>query len=543
MSRLLSNQILSAWRQNTKYKSPFESLTAYISIMALLSRISFAHHKALTSRLLGHRPSLYQPVHPFIVHTESAVPRLFHSRHTLLPQNQPSQRLFSHTPSLPATQPIAMAEPVDRRSQAAAWLSAAVSAPISPSDVTVIDMEALNETPIIEESGPNFTSRPSYGRQLATVEAALTTLPRDAPALYIDGDTPHGEEWALFGQHFSGPRHLVVSTGFLEHWDDENFPLGWAGSLETLLITDACGELVTTPVVLEGQVEHLVLLLTCGLRFEGLSSAELMRRMMEERSQAPDDVAVQEEAESADEPGKEGEARKPIEVYYLPDAVVKSMAEKYPDGQISLQTSPAEGTAPSKLKSLTILENDAVEQFVRLAVAKFYLVARLDTLTLRSTTGLDYGSLSDSLFSQVLPELHGLRELHLSLSKEFPEGEEFYAELWRALPPNLEALHFRGPVWMADRLEEGWVRAFEGPDFLPRLKRLSFVLDLGGEGEDGIERLRVAKGACRRLAEVAEARGVVVEEFEDKWSRAYSRWKGVDERWAGLDVDGGNVWL
>lgn len=141
--------------------------------------------------------------------------------------------------------------------------------------------------------------------------------------------------------------------------------------------------------------------------------------------------------------------------------------------------------------------------------------------------------MADSLFPRLLPLLHNLQELRITFNRSV-EDNDAYANLWQVLPPNLEALH-RGPMNMADDLD-GWIQAFGRPDFQPWLKRLSFMLDFELErhgenretaiadgGAEAVERLREARiwTACRRLAAAVEARGVMVEAFDDPWCRNY----------------------
>ncbi len=148
------------------------------------------------------------------------------------------------------------------------------------------------------------------------------------------------------------------------------------------------------------------------------------------------------------------------------------------------------------------------------------------------------------LFLAVLPGLLGLEHFKLTLGShvyaallDAAEGQPF---LHAAIPANIETLHFRGPVSMAAHLDD-FAAAFGSDDFLPRLGRISFVLDQPDRAsnsptEPSLEQLRAAHVTCKKVWDAADERGIVVEEFLEPWVEEHSGlFKAVDNRWAVLN--------
>ncbi|KAM7196203.1 hypothetical protein V8F33_006315 [Rhypophila sp. PSN 637] len=157
----------------------------------------------------------------------------------------------------------------------------------------------------------------------------------------------------------------------------------------------------------------------------------------------------------------------------------------------------------SKLRKLEILENDAIETFVRFTVAHPETIMTVQELTIRSLGGCV--DMPGGILGAVLPHLGSLRHLDLGWCYDvyFPVLE---SELWsgrrpkqrsppwlvQGLPPNLETLYFRGPMEIAHGNEGRWLaewtEAFGNSDYLPRLKRVGFWLDQPDKDGDGPEK-------------------------------------------------------
>ncbi|KAK4109606.1 hypothetical protein N656DRAFT_715576 [Canariomyces notabilis] len=396
-----------------------------------------------------------------------------------------------------------------------------------------------------------------------TVRDILAEIDPTTEILHIDEDTPSAGEWEELGRHFTHLRALHVDTGFCEYWIDENFPLHWP--LELLVIASACGETITSPAILEGRIEHLVLLLTCGLRFEGPTSREMMK------SAESIFIARDDDKEDA---GKEGDSEDSggLKIYSIPDEWRKWHHQKYGSQQIIDLFSGADDTSgpPSKMTKLEIIGNDAIETLTRMALAHFHLLTGLSSLTLCSIHDNDLAILPGDYFATFLPMLSRLKELrltvddntlsalHQAISKTRRSGSgsgthdndtksHHFGFLHDCLPPNLEALHFRGPVTLAPKLG-AFTAALSDPACLPSLRRMSFVLDLpcrvlgNGNLTAPLKQLRAARRACRTLWDAAARRGVVVEDrWWDPWVEVYKlpHIPAVDGRWeeCGLDDD------
>ncbi|MCJ1350873.1 MAG: hypothetical protein MMC33_000854 [Icmadophila ericetorum] len=81
--------------------------------------------------------------------------------------------------------------------------------------------------------------------------------------------------------------------------------------------------------------------------------------------------------------------------------------------------------------------------------------------------------------------MENLKTLIPTIGDYYPDREQL-PRLYLHLPPNMETLRFRSSVSIAkdEKTWAKWVEAFKDPNFLPNLKKLSFVLDLK-DGEEG----------------------------------------------------------
>ncbi|RDL42540.1 Uncharacterized protein BP5553_02519 [Venustampulla echinocandica] len=365
----------------------------------------------------------------------------------------------------------------------------------------------------------------------------LTNIPKNAQVLQIENDTPSDVEWSVIGSHFSSVKDLRMDTGFNEELNDERIPSHWP--IERLLVSSACAEVFRSPFVLEGKVKHLILLLTSGLRFEGPTSEELYG--------ANDEAITRGDVKEEYMTVREGtpEERK-ITLVYLPKLVGAWMEQKYAGQEVQDNESHLISTLPDQipdqihLEAIEILENDAIDTFTRMTLALPHLVTNLKTLNIRSSHGLDFHFTVEEMFREVLPQLAGLKTLILTAGDVFRD-DQFLALLYTEFPPNLSTLRFRGPISLAKSEHwERWVESFGNPQFLPNLKKLSFVLDLAYEQENPgkkkeataqEEQLREAKAACLQLYANAEKRGITIESFVDKWAEDSKIFKQVDDRW------------
>lgn len=421
----------------------------------------------------------------------------------------------------------------------------------------------------VEVDGPYHAEDSDHGDDLLS---QLESIPKGIQTLKIDEDTPSNTEWSLLGSHFTGIKNLEMNSGFNENLNDENMPLHWP--LERLLINSAGAEVFRSPFVLQGRVKHLILLLTCGLRFEGPTTAELYR--------ANKEALARGEKERQYVTLHEGTPKeRKIELTFLPDLVLQYMKEKYtkPDGDLEVNEdrvsmSPSEPHPKEKSESasasinqqvkpqpeevtpdltkLEILENDAIDTFSRMTLALPHVIEHVSTVNIRSTHNLDFHFTTEEMFSEIVPQLTELKTLVLSVGEVF-ENDSFLPELYKQFPPNISTLRFRGPISLArsDQWTD-WMTSFASTDFLPNLKRLSFVLDLHYETPNGSESgksscftrrklakapdemLREGQEACKRLYTAVGQREVIVEPFHDEWAEHYKHFRQVDERWVQL---------
>ncbi|KAL4796686.1 hypothetical protein BDV19DRAFT_387877 [Aspergillus venezuelensis] len=216
----------------------------------------------------------------------------------------------------------------------------------------------------------------------------------------------------------------------------------------------------------------------------------------------------------------DGGGRK-IEVTFLPDLAVEWLADKHhgkgagdatPTPEPEPENRPVEGQE-SQLRTLEIIENDALDTFVRI----------------------------DETFLQILSALEALETLNLFVGEIF-EDPATLPSLCKHLPPNLTTLQFRGPLSFgrSDEFNE-WVEAFKSESFLPKLERLAFVLDYHYSKGDNAwfsrldtppeDELAEARAACERLYEAARQRGITVQPLHDRWVNGHMRLRDVDSRW------------
>lgn len=367
-------------------------------------------------------------------------------------------------------------------------------------------------------------------------EAILSQLQnarKDIQSLKIDDDTPYDTEWRLISDHFSDVQNLEMESGFNEELNDAPIPTNWP--IERLLISSPCGERFSSPFVLEGRVQHLILLLTSGMRFEGPTSSELSSANREaiERGEAEADFITVREGTP--------EERK-IEVVSLPGLALDWLKDKYnnPDRSTDPETPVPELVYT---ETLEILENDALDTFTRLTLALPYIVGNLKTLNLRSSNGHDFHLTPKEMFHEILPQLTEIKTFVFTVGDIFDEAD-FLPLFYKQFPPNISTLRFRGPVSLVKSEHwSKWLEAFANPKYLPNLTRLSFVLDLAYEDkkEGGRKRkpteeeLKESKKACRGLFDGMESRGIVIEAFHDEWAEESVSFDKVDERWEKIE--------
>ncbi|KFY44057.1 hypothetical protein V494_01663 [Pseudogymnoascus sp. VKM F-4513 (FW-928)] len=367
-------------------------------------------------------------------------------------------------------------------------------------------------------------------------EALLSQLQgaqKEIQSLKIDHDTPSDTEWGLMSDHFSDIQNLEMEAGFNEELNDKPIPAHWP--IERLLVSSSCGEVFESPFVLEGRVKHLILLLTSGLRFEGPTSDELCRANEEaiERGEAKADYITVREGTP--------EERK-IQITSISGLARNWMGQKY--GNTDTAAEP-ETPVPEHVNTeiLEILENDAIDTFTRMTLALPNLIGNLKTLNLRSSSGLDFHFTPKEMFREILPQLTNVKTFVFTVGDIFEEAD-FLPLFYEQFPPNISTLRFRGPFSLAKSEHwSKWLEAFANPEYLPNLKKLSFVLDLAYDNEeDGgrkrkptVDELREGKAACKKLFDGLENRGIVIEPFHDKWADYSVSFDKVDERWEQID--------
>lgn len=404
-------------------------------------------------------------------------------------------------------------------------------------------------TPVIDMTMIEGLGSGGQERENAThsLQAVMAEIDRDTDVLHITGDVPTNDQWETLGQHFTKVRFLKIATGWDEHWIDAKFPLNWP--LELLIIADAISERITTPAILEGRIKHFVILFACGLRFEGPSVKDLLKDAepfgILPRPKKPDaeshaERGTPKEADAANQPVEEPGLPDGIKLYSVPKEWDQWLCNKY-GGNVIVFPGDHDNDPPSAMKTLDILGNDALQMLTYIALAKYHLLASLENLTIYSSdTDLP---IVPTMFAQFVPGLLRLKDFKMTLTGDAyarvlkGTGEPF---LHAILPPGLETLRLRGPVSAASHLDE-LVAAFADPEFLPNLKRISLLFDMPDKKsehpkEASLEQLRAAHEACKKVLDVAAARGAVVEAFEEPWVENYPQlFREVDNRWPVLD--------
>ena len=139
----------------------------------------------------------------------------------------------------------------------------------------------------------------------------------------------------------------------------------------------------------------------------------------------------------------------------------------------------------SKLKRLTIIENDACDHFLKLR-EESCLLSDLSELKIVSTNGCDFcHQYEEKDFGEALVQCHSLISLDLSLSVPSTEPPEanYLIGLPTFFPPNIEILQFRGPPTLGNNLSV-WHKCASDLGWLPNLKSIKFCLDVIHRGEE-----------------------------------------------------------
>jgi hypothetical protein len=139
----------------------------------------------------------------------------------------------------------------------------------------------------------------------------------------------------------------------------------------------------------------------------------------------------------------------------------------------------APSSASARLENLTIIDNDAMDHFVKMA-EHTCLARGLRSLRIRSTNGCDQYRWHMRDSNAPLSRLASVARLELEICSQLgPDDEDarqFFDALPASLPPNLEVLWFRGPAWLAARLAP-WEACVTDLEWLPNLKDVRFRLD------------------------------------------------------------------
>ncbi|KAJ5618516.1 hypothetical protein N7528_006627 [Penicillium herquei] len=380
----------------------------------------------------------------------------------------------------------------------------------------------------IKVQGPYFENNADHKKLLKN---QLKSISSRMKHLYIDDGPPSDTEWSLLGAKLKKVKDLELDPGLGEDLDDKNIPLHWP--LRKLTVYRSAFQLVQSRFIRQGLVSHLILWNTLGLRFEGPTDEEIMR--------------LHDEPTELDTKSQDGPAITD-EFFRRKDIVDKYLEKLYADSNRKLEPENEPPAGPIKLKTLEIFEGDPMSTFSRMFMAIPHVMHNLDTLILRSTTGSDLQWTSEELFRQQLPLMENLQELNFTVGEMFKDPQ-FLPTLYKMLPPNLTSLYFRGPVSLVNSEHwADWLAAFRSSTFLPKLERLSFVLDLhygkrerGYWGRNGapwgtkenpapIAVLEHARQECKVLYEIARGRGIVVECFPPEKIPCYVL-RFVDHRW------------
>lgn len=408
-----------------------------------------------------------------------------------------------------------------------------IFSPIHASVYTSIDrpVPPTPHSPVtVKIQGPCEESWPDHESHL---QDQLQSIQSNTTYLRLDGDTPSDKEWALLSAHFSHVENLELDSGFNEDLNDKSIPRHWP--LRRLELRSACSQLVQSPFICRGQVSHLSLLLTSGLRFAGPTNSELLR-------EHKDDVKSGEFKAQYITRNEGTPEERQIELIHMPELVCRHMNKFHwlPAGK-----SDPENVAPSdqiNLHTLEIFENDAIDTFCRLTMDQPHLIENLQTLRIRSVRGLDFVYLDERPLRYILPQLVNLKTLNLTVGDVFHDPS-YLPTLYQIFPPNLTTLFFRAPASLCQSEHwSAWLRAFESKEFLPQFQRFAFVLDLHHEvKEEGLRRKRVvpapadilyqARVACEQLYGTVRRRGVSIETMPSEPEAENSLFTPVDDRW------------
>ena len=154
---------------------------------------------------------------------------------------------------------------------------------------------------------------------------------------------------------------------------------------------------------------------------------------------------------------------------------------------------------PVDLETLEILENDAIQQFIGMAMGCTRAVSSIRTLNIRSSMrfGQESGDLDEITFCDVLRQLDNLRTVIFTLGDIF-DDHNYLPNFYQSLPRNVETVRFRSSVVLAEpNVMQKWKAAFADQSFLPHLRRLSFILDLPDWGHQRIrdEQYNLSEGS------------------------------------------------
>ncbi|KAF2141556.1 uncharacterized protein K452DRAFT_287519 [Aplosporella prunicola CBS 121167] len=329
------------------------------------------------------------------------------------------------------------------------------------------------------------------------VQPQLVNEHRDAEYLKLD-NVNEDADWGLVNDHFKSVKELYMDGGWDEELHDDKVPPHWP--LEKITLSGACDlKACRSRWITKGLVKHLVLYYPCHLLVENLKLAELDK----------DEHILPEK--------------------YHGKMIKWTAAEEDPrfDWEQHMPYKP-------KLEILEISENDARDTIFIWASSSPHLLRRLRTLSLIAWNGCDLWYTPGEGLELVLPHLTNLETLVIGLDDIYKDAKQL-AQIFDALPPNIHTLRFRGSRSLArddaDHYQK-WINKFDDPAFLPKLKTLSFILDLedrhAHEGRD-IEQIEgppvttaEAKRATERFCQAAERRGVKVEPFFGSWTESFT---------------------
>jgi hypothetical protein len=128
---------------------------------------------------------------------------------------------------------------------------------------------------------------------------------------------------------------------------------------------------------------------------------------------------------------------------------------------------------PSALRNLMIIQNNAIDMFIRMrrdtSVADY-----ITMLQIKSTNGCDFcNEFSSPEFFETLNQCATLRSLDLTLNDE--KYDKYIRDIPQHFPPNIEHLRFMAPPSVSDEMAS-WLRCAADPTWLTNLKTISFHL-------------------------------------------------------------------